>query len=744
MHASEAISDAVAPQSSPSRTAGEIDVTFLRLPAVGARSALSVRSTFILVIAVAAMLPLALAGLVAARLVSSAQDVSEKQLSRGARHMSLDVDREIIDVAAILYALVGDELQRGDIEAFYRKSAEIGRRSGFDIVLRHGPRNQQVLNTAVPWGTGLTQGLPFPLGGEADDALRGGKMVVSDVFVEPRVKHNMVAVGVPIGEAGVADYQLFAVLPLDRFFEIMPTPAPGDIWIATFIDRKGTTIARSKDRDKFVGRPAAARPSWDGTTNFRIASGVNNDGTPFVWADRRSDLTGWVVSVGAPQAVFDEPRNIAVVGLLVIAVVAVLIAVATVYRASGPLARAMRQLNDAVVTIRQDRQHPRQAPHSGSFVEMSNILSAASEELRIAADQRRFMLSAAEVGIWQWDMDSGAAHWSARFREIIGVDDDTEASLEGFLARVNPDDRPAVADAMMRHISEGADFDREYRIVRADTGEVRWVHAKARIEHDRRGRPVRVLGVGMDVTLQKQSEGERDDLRRRLMYAQEDERQRLARELHDESGQLLAAAMLELKRLEPTAGARGAELLRRLRSQLDQMDASLRRIASELRPTSIDDLGVAKALADHIAAWSERFGIEVDYHCLNVDLDALPADIGTVVFRICQEALTNVAKHAAGTTDIGITVDRSDRMLRLTIEDNGCGFDPVATAGRPNTRNGGGLGIAGMRERLALIGGALVIESSIGVGTTIFVRIALETTKGAVASLAKAGAIAVG
>jgi signal transduction histidine kinase len=216
------------------------------------------------------------------------------------------------------------------------------------------------------------------------------------------------------------------------------------------------------------------------------------------------------------------------------------------------------------------------------------------------------------------------------------------------------------------------------------------------------------------------------------MRAQEDERLRLARELHDETGQVLVAAMLDLKRLEPVTNAQGAGLLRRLRSQLDKMDASLHRVARELRPMAIDDLGVAKALADHIAGWSERLGIEVDYHCLNVDLDALPADVGTVLFRICQEALTNIAKHATGATDIGITLDCSDRMLRLTIEDNGCGFDPSVTAGRPDARNRGGLGIAGMRERLALISGELLIESSLGVGTTIFVRIALETMEAAV------------
>src|SRR5580765_5972161 len=104
--------------------------------------------------------------------------------------MSLDIDREFIEVTNVLQALVGDELRRGDIEAFYRKSAKIAQQAGFEIVLRNGPRNEQVFNTAIPWGTELVQGLPFPLGNEAEVALRGGKTVMSDVFVGPRVKRN--------------------------------------------------------------------------------------------------------------------------------------------------------------------------------------------------------------------------------------------------------------------------------------------------------------------------------------------------------------------------------------------------------------------------------------------------------------------------------------------------------------------------------------------------------------------------
>jgi PAS domain S-box-containing protein len=438
------------------------------------------------------------------------------------------------------------------------------------------------------------------------------------------------------------------------------------------------------------------------------------------------ESTGWLVGVGVPRHVFESPMLFGLGGMLVIGIAVVFGAALIANRAGGPFARSMDELRDAVSAVRRGPGPALPAIRPASYREISSILTAASSELLAREGHRQFVISAAGVGTWQWNLVTGKEVWSDRYREIIGVSPEVEPCLDNFLARVHPSDRPCVAEAVMRHAAgeDEYEYDREYRIVRADNGQERWVHARARLERDAAGKPARVLGVGMDVTVLKQNKLERDELRRRLMHAQEDERNRLARELHDETGQVLVAAMLDLKRLEPAAGPQGAELLGRLRSQLDQIDASLHRIARELRPASIDDLGVAKALADHIADWSERFGIEVDYHCLNVDLDALPADLGTVLFRICQEALTNIAKHAAGATDIGITVDRSDRMLRLTIEDNGGGFDP--SAGHAGSRSGGGLGIAGMRERLKLIGGELLVESSIGVGTTIFVRIALE------------------
>jgi signal transduction histidine kinase len=155
------------------------------------------------------------------------------------------------------------------------------------------------------------------------------------------------------------------------------------------------------------------------------------------------------------------------------------------------------------------------------------------------------------------------------------------------------------------------------------------------------------------------------------------------------------------------------------------MGRTLHRVAWELRPAAIDDLGVTAALANYTSEWSSRSGIEVDLHRTDRSLCGVPDEVRTTVFRVVQEALTNVVKHAAGATAVSIVIDRTDALLQLTIEDNGQGFDPAAI----ETGALRGLGLAGMRERLSLIQGELAIESSAGVGTSIFVRIKLPGSK---------------
>ncbi len=238
-----------------------------------------------------------------------------------------------------------------------------------------------------------------------------------------------------------------------------------------------------------------------------------------------------------------------------------------------------------------------------------------------------------------------------------------------------------------------------------------------------------VIATMIDITARKEAAerltrttAERDDLRRRLMQAQEDERLRLAHELHDQTGQSLTAVMLQLKGVESLVTEQGRERLRMLRKQLEEMGKTLHRVAWELRPAAIDELGLASALANYVADWSAQTGVDADFHCRDPRVDQLPEEVRTALYRVVQEALTNIAKHAAGPTAVSVIIDRSEGILRLTIEDDGHGFDPAA----PGDADRRGLGLAGMRERLALIGGELELETSVGVGTTIFARVPLE------------------
>jgi signal transduction histidine kinase len=218
-------------------------------------------------------------------------------------------------------------------------------------------------------------------------------------------------------------------------------------------------------------------------------------------------------------------------------------------------------------------------------------------------------------------------------------------------------------------------------------------------------------------------------LRRHLSIAEEKERLRLSYELHDEAGQGLIAAILELNEIDALIVGAARERLQLVRKKMEDLGKTLHRIAWELRPPSIDELGLRKALTSYVAEWGERCSTEVDFHCDDPQLDTVPSEIGTAVYRIVQEGLTNIVKHAGHPSDVSIVIRRVAATLQVIIEDNGCGFDAGAMSAKPGAARG--LGLAGMRERLTLIGGTLEIESAVGAGTTIFARIALDGQRSA-------------
>jgi two-component system, chemotaxis family, CheB/CheR fusion protein len=284
---------------------------------------------------------------------------------------------------------------------------------------------------------------------------------------------------------------------------------------------------------------------------------------------------------------------------------------------------------------------------------------------------------------------------------------------------------PELLSDAKRVLQDGLPVERQLQDVLERYFLVRWLPYRG--SHDRNDGVVLTL---VDITEKQQAQrvvrGERarTELQKRLVQAQEQERGRISRELHDGVGQQLTALMLGLKQLEDStdpsddAHANLTRRLRALRSTAQQIGREIHELALALRPTALDDLGLLGALNNHLENWVTTTGISLDFHAVGLDEARLANHVETTVYRVAQEALNNVAKHASATS-ISITLERRNDELLAVIEDDGVGFEEAAL----DMAGGGRLGLAGMRERAALVGGTLTVDSSLGKGTTLILRI---------------------
>jgi two-component system sensor histidine kinase UhpB len=212
--------------------------------------------------------------------------------------------------------------------------------------------------------------------------------------------------------------------------------------------------------------------------------------------------------------------------------------------------------------------------------------------------------------------------------------------------------------------------------------------------------------------LLKRIEDERRRSGRLVLRAQEEERRRLARDLHDEVNQALTAILLRLQALSEEAPEALAPQIAALKTLVNQAMEELLRLARQLRPASLDDLGLIAAIEGQLARFSEQTGIQTALHSEGTP-EAITEDQQTVIYRVVQEALSNTAQHSGATyVDFELRVFPS-HGVELRVRDNGKGFDPV------NQAEGGGIGLSGMAERARLVGGELTVTSSPGTGTRV-------------------------
>ena len=227
--------------------------------------------------------------------------------------------------------------------------------------------------------------------------------------------------------------------------------------------------------------------------------------------------------------------------------------------------------------------------------------------------------------------------------------------------------------------------------------------------------------LGSEMRERERADAAREALRRELLNAQEEERRRIARELHDQMGQNLTALNLGLKSLRDSdPSATNLSRVRPLQELAAQTARDLHRVALELRPATLDDLGLVKAVRTLVEAWADRCRIEADLATEAYDPAGVSSEIETTLYRIIQEALNNVAKHS-GASRISLVLRRTADQAQAIIEDNGRGFETTRALERPDGH--GRLGLVGIQERLAGMNGSLHLESAPGQGATLIVRV---------------------
>jgi PAS domain S-box-containing protein len=373
---------------------------------------------------------------------------------------------------------------------------------------------------------------------------------------------------------------------------------------------------------------------------------------------------------------------------------------------------------------------------SGEVYRFVGIAEDITEQARTDEDLRRIESHLTEserlghIGTWAIDVRTRKiAFWSKERSRLFGFDPAMGVpTIQEVLARFHPEDGAALG-TLTQALDEMKAFDLEYRIL-LPNGSVRYIHSLGRPVMNDAGEPVEFRGIAMDVTDQKLAQ---DALRRsadqlralaaRVESVREEERTRVSREIHDELGQALTGIKLELRSYALDLPAENrtllehAELILRL---VDEALLSVRRIASDLRPGLLDDLGLLAAIEWETGQFQARTGIQCRLEVAEEDLSIAP-DAATALFRILQEALTNVARHA-GATNLSVRLTSATGGLSLQVHDNGRGAS-YERLSAPTS-----LGILGMRERALLLGGEFTVQSMPGEGTTVSVRLPAPAT----------------
>jgi len=365
------------------------------------------------------------------------------------------------------------------------------------------------------------------------------------------------------------------------------------------------------------------------------------------------------------------------------------------------------------------------------------LLAALVEERRradtqIAESQRRYRMAtlAGGVGVWDWDLETGRIYVDPALKRALGyADDEIPNTIEAWGALVHPDDTARVWDAARIHLDGHAPhYTLEHRMLHRD-GSVRWFLARGAVSARRHGRPVRMTGTDTDITERKGAEEALDESSRRireltgrLMFAQEQERRHIARELHDDLSQQVAALAISISNTKRSlarggAGNRALTDLDVLQRSTTELADAIRELSHGLHPAALEHGGLAAGLKSFAAEFSRREGVDVAVTTVGDD-GAIAPHVALALYRIVQESIRNVARHS-GARRAEVIVTVSDAAVEVLVKDEGSGFDVTRLC------RGAGLGLVSIEERVRMLQGALLVTSRPGHGTDLLVQIPL-------------------
>ena len=332
------------------------------------------------------------------------------------------------------------------------------------------------------------------------------------------------------------------------------------------------------------------------------------------------------------------------------------------------------------------------------------------------------------IGSWEWDLVNDKLSWHFEVYRILGVDlPKFGATFDAFLEHVHPDDRDPIKEAVNQAIDRKENFSIDHRVIHPD-GSVKTVHEEAKILFDETGQAFRMIGMVQDITERKRAEQKLEKSRQQLhnlavhlQDVREDERKRIARDIHDDLGQILSVFNLELMRIKNSLQVDQKSLSENIEEVMKMADNaidSVQRISSDLRPSLLDDLGLIAGIEWHAQDFERRTGIKCNL-AMEKGKIILDDKLSTALFRIFQEALTNILRHAEATkVDVSMTI--AGGRLVLEIEDNGRGISDEEIPGPTS------LGLLGMRERISPWNGELHIIGTTDKGTRLTVSVPLD------------------